>query len=94
MCPEVTHSLTGAVSSSLLKYQYTHKKLTVLNMLPEWPQMVKNLPSMQKTLVQSLGWEDPLERMTTHSNTYLRIPRTEKFWQAPVSGVAKSDMTK
>ena len=30
--------------------------------------MVKNLPTMQKTRVQSLGWEDPLEKgMTTHS---------------------------
>ena len=25
-------------------------------------QMVKNLPAMQKTRVQSLGWEDPLEK--------------------------------
>ena len=25
-------------------------------------QLVKNLPAMQKTLVQSLGWEDPLEK--------------------------------
>ena len=24
-------------------------------------QMVKNLPARQKTWVQSLGWEDPLE---------------------------------
>ena len=24
-------------------------------------QMVKNLPAMQETWVQSLGWEDPLE---------------------------------
>ena len=23
-------------------------------------QLVKNLPAMQETLVQSLGWEDPL----------------------------------
>ena len=31
-------------------------------------QMVKNLPAMQETQVQSLGWEDPLEKgMTTHS---------------------------
>ena len=31
-------------------------------------QMVKNLPAMQETWVQSLGWEDPLEKgMTTHS---------------------------
>ena len=32
-------------------------------------QLVKNLPPMLETLVQSLGWEDPLEKgKTTHSN--------------------------
>ena len=32
-------------------------------------QMVKNLPVMQETRVQSLGWEDPLEKkMATHSS--------------------------
>ena len=32
-------------------------------------QMVKNLPAMQVTWVQSLGWEDPLEKgMATHSS--------------------------
>ena len=31
-------------------------------------QMVRNLPAIQETQVQSLGWEDPLEkRMATHS---------------------------
>ena len=25
-------------------------------------QLVKNVPAMQKTLVQFLGWEDPLEK--------------------------------
>ena len=25
-------------------------------------QLVKNLPTMQETLVQFLGWEDPLEK--------------------------------
>ena len=31
-------------------------------------QMVKNLPAMQETQVQSLGQEDPLEKgMATHS---------------------------
>ena len=30
--------------------------------------MVKNLPAMQETRIQSLGWEDPLEKgMATHS---------------------------
>ena len=32
-------------------------------------QVVKNLPAMQETQVQSLGGEDPLEKgMATHSN--------------------------
>ena len=42
--------------------------------------MVKNLPAMQETWVQSLGLEDPLEKgMTTQSSTLAwRIPRTEE----------------
>ena len=32
-------------------------------------QMVKNLPAMQETWIQSLGLEDPLEKgMATHSS--------------------------
>ena len=32
-------------------------------------QIVKNLPTMQKTWVQSLDWDDPLEKgMATHSS--------------------------
>ena len=31
--------------------------------------MLKNLPAMQETQIQSLGWEDPLEKeMATHSS--------------------------
>ena len=42
--------------------------------------MVKNLPAMQETLVQSLGVEDPLEKgMATHfSILSWRIPWTEE----------------
>ena len=32
-------------------------------------QMIKNPPAMQETWVQSLDWEDPLEKgMATHSS--------------------------
>ena len=43
-------------------------------------QMVKNLPAMQETLVQSLGQEDPLEqRMDTHSSILAwKVPWTEE----------------
>ena len=39
-------------------------------------QLVKNLPAMRETWVQSLGWEDPLEkRRATHSSIVAwRIP--------------------
>ena len=42
------------------------------------PQLIKNLPAMQETWVQSLGWEDPQEkRMVTHfSFLAWRIPWT------------------
>ena len=43
-------------------------------------QMVKNLPAMQETCVQSLGQQDPLEEeMVTHSNILTwRIPWTQE----------------
>ena len=43
-------------------------------------QMVKNLPAMWKTLVQSPSWEDPLDNgMATHSSTLAwRVPWTEE----------------
>ena len=42
--------------------------------------MLKNLPAMQETQVQSLGQEDPLEKeMATHSSILAwRIPWTEE----------------
>ena len=43
-------------------------------------QVVKNLPTVQETWVQSLGWADPLEkRMATDSSILVwRIPWTEE----------------
>ena len=42
--------------------------------------MKTNLPAMQEMLVQSLGWEDPLEEgMATHSSILAwRVPWTEE----------------
>ena len=50
-------------------YTHTHTASLVA-------QTVKNLPAMQETQVQSLDWEDPLEKgMTTHSSILAqRIP--------------------
>ena len=43
-------------------------------------QTVKNLPAMQDTWVQSLAWEDPLEKgKATHSSILAwRIPWTKE----------------
>ena len=43
-------------------------------------QMVKNLPVIWGIQIQSLGWEDPLEKgMATHSSIIAwRIPWTEE----------------
>ena len=58
-------------------------------------QMVKNLPAMQETWVQSLGLEDPLEKeMATHPSILAwRIPWTEKPGRLQSMGLQELDMT-
>ena len=47
-------------------------------------QTVKNLPAMQVTGVQSLGWQDPLEKETaTHSS----VPAWEIPWTEELEGL-------
>jgi len=43
--------------------------------------MVRNPPAMQETQIQSLDWENPLEKeMATHSSILAwRIPQTEEL---------------
>ena len=54
--------------------------------------MVKRLPTMRETWVQSLGREDPLEKeMATHSSILAwRIPWTEEPGGLLVHGPAES----
>ena len=54
-------------------------------------QMVKNLPAMWET-IQSLGWEDPLEKGTaTHSSILRgRVPTDRGARKATVHGAAKN----
>ena len=54
--------------------------------------VVKNLPAMWETWVQSLGWEDPLEEVMENHSSILawRIPVDRGAWRATVYGVAKS----
>ena len=55
-------------------------------------QTVKNLPAMQETRVQSLGWEDPLKKeMATHSSILAwRIPRTEQPGELQSMGLQRA----
>ena len=55
-------------------------------------QMVKCLPAMRETQVQSLGQEDPLEKeMATHSSILAgRIPWTEESGRLESMGSQKS----
>ena len=55
--------------------------------------VVKNLPTMQETWVRSLGREDPLEEMTTHSSIPgWEIPLTEAPGGLQPMGHQESDM--
>ena len=51
-------------------------------------QLVKNLPAMRETWVQSLDWEDPLEKGKA---TQLQYPGLENSMAYIVHGVAKSE---
>ena len=56
-------------------------------------QMVKNLPALQDTWVQSRGQEDPLEEeLGPHSLQYsgLEDSMDQGAWRATVHGVTKS----
>ena len=55
-------------------------------------QRVKNPPAVQEIRVQSLSWEDPLEKgMATHSSIIAwEIPWTEESGGATVHRVAQS----
>ena len=58
-------------------------------------QRVKHLPAVRETQVQSLGWEDPLEKeMATHSSILGLENLTDRgAWWAAVHGVAELGTT-
>ena len=80
-------------SSSVIILCLWKHRTQYLKSVKDYPtaQMVKNLPAMQKTQVQSLGQEDPLEKETATQSSILawRIPWTEEPGGL-VHGVEKS----
>ena len=70
--------LKAVCSQSGNRVQFFLVRLNVVNfhLVSQVAQTVKNLPAMQETWIQSLGPEDPLEKlMSTHSSILAwRIP--------------------
>ena len=76
-------STTALISLSLRVLFWIPQISKLIQYFSVWhmvAQMVKNLPTTQKTWVLSLGWEDPLkEEMTTHSSILSwRIPQIQE----------------
>ena len=57
-------------------------------------QMVKNLPAIQESHVQYLGWEDPVEKeVATHSNTLAqRVPWLEEPGRLQSMGLQRVEL--
>ena len=63
-----------------------------MSLVPTSGLVLKNLPAMQETQVQSLGWEEPLEKeMATHSSILAwEIPQTQEPSGLQSMGLQKS----
>ena len=84
---------TGSQSWTWRKWLSTHvQKARTRTKASLVAQTVKNLPAMQETWIQSLGWEDPLEEgIAIHSSILAwSIPMDRGAWQGTIHGVAKS----
>ena len=71
------HHSSKSIYSSVLSFPYGPTLTPGASLVA---QRLKHLPAMWETRVQSLGWEEPLEKeMVTHSSILAwRIPWTEK----------------
>ena len=77
----------GAALGEYLRDHGAYEKSFPSGNLVGMLQMIKNLPAMQETWVQSLGWEDPLEKKMAIYSSILawRIPWTEEpMWSQRV----------
>ena len=65
---------------TFLGYQFIYLGISLI------AQLVKNLPAIQETWVQSLGWKDPLEKGKA---TQLQYSDLENSMNCIVHGVAR-----
>ena len=78
--------------TKLIITSFNLSTLAFMSMSSLVSQMVKNLPVIRETWVQSLGWEDPLEKgMATHSSILAwRISWAEEPGMLQSIGLQKS----
>ena len=91
--PNPTHLSMYHSEENKAPYIHSKKKKKTTKCLASLvAQSVKNPPAMWETWVQSLGWEDPLEKGTAIHSSILawKIPMDRGAWWATVHGVAKS----
>ena len=73
--------LGGSEITADSDYSHEIKRRLLLGRTSLVAQMVKHLSTMLETWVQSLGWEDPLEKeMAIHSKTCLENPMDRGAW--------------
>ena len=82
-----------SVITLMLLFHFWRSYMTLASLVV---QLVKNLPEMPETRVQSLEWEDSLEKgISNHSSILVwRIPWTEKPCRLQLMGSQRVDTTK
>ena len=68
-----------------------HTHTNIHSFLVAW--MVKNLPAVRETQVQSLGQEDRLEKGKAAQYSCLEDSMDKGVWRAPVHAIAELNMT-
>ena len=83
--------LFPALFAQSCKYLYSFRVMTSLE--AQMVKMVKNLPAMQETWLQSLGWDDLLEKETAIHSSFLawKIPWSEEPGRLQSMGSQESD---
>ena len=75
---------------TILSFIHSFNKCLLLSRALKYAEMVKNLPAMAETRVQSLGQEDSLEKGMTTQYSCLENSIDREAWRAIVHGVMKS----
>jgi len=90
---ELNRSMPGLpVHHQLLEFTQTHVHILLKGRNGGIPSgsVVKYLPALQETWIQSLGGEDPLEESNPLQYSCLENPMDREAWRAMVDWIARS----